>query len=63
LNDRNILTHAGKISHEMAKALAEGEYGKFNRKRVEQADKAGSDFDKMVKRLPAKTRLKKGGKK
>jgi len=27
LNDRNILDHAGKISHEMAKELAEKEYG------------------------------------
>ncbi len=29
LNDRDILTHAGRISHEMAQAKAELEYGKF----------------------------------
>ena len=29
LNDRDILTHAGRISHEMALAKAEAEYEKF----------------------------------
>jgi hypothetical protein len=29
LNDRDILTHAGRISHEMAQAKAELEYDKF----------------------------------
>ncbi|MCP4626417.1 MAG: virulence RhuM family protein, partial [bacterium] len=36
VNEREILTHAGRISHEMAKELAEAEYEKFNRKRVSQ---------------------------
>ena len=35
LNDRDILTHAGKISHEMAKQLAEQEYGKFHHSRLQ----------------------------
>jgi len=30
VNEREILTHAGRISHEMAKELAETEYEKFN---------------------------------
>ena len=63
INDRNILTHAGKISHEMAKELAETEYEKFHREQIAQADQAGSDFDKAIKQLPPPPKRKKGGKK
>ncbi len=63
INDRNILTHAGKISHEMAKELAETEYDKFHREQIAQADQAGSDFDKAIKQLPPPPKRKKGGKK
>ena len=52
INDREILSHAGKISHEMAKQLAEGEYEKFSHKRLAEQDRTGNDFDKLVKRLP-----------
>jgi len=51
LNDRNILTHAGKISHELAVAHAEDEYEKFNKKRIAEKDRTDSDFDKAVKKL------------
>ena len=51
LNDRDILTNAGRISHEMAKQLAEEEYEKFNRKRIECRDKQDSDFDRTVKMI------------
>jgi hypothetical protein len=34
LNDRDILTHAGKVSHEMAKQLAEQEYDKYHQARL-----------------------------
>ncbi len=34
LNDRDILTHAGKISHDMAKQLAEHEYDRFHQARL-----------------------------
>ena len=51
LNDRDILTNAGRISHEMAKELAEEEYEKFNRKRIESRDKQDSDFDRTVKMI------------
>ncbi len=34
LNDRNILEHAGTVSHQMAKELAESEYGKFHQRRL-----------------------------
>ena len=35
LNDRNILDHAGKIPHQMAKELAEKEYDRFHKKRLQ----------------------------
>ncbi len=54
LNDRDILAHTGKISHQMAKELAETEYEKFNRQRIKESDKALSEFDKEVKRLTEK---------
>ena len=61
LNDRDILSHAGKISHEMAKQLAESEYEKFHGKRLLDSEKSVSDFDKAVKQIEASK--KKGGKK
>jgi hypothetical protein len=64
INDRNILTHAGTISHQMAKELAETEYDKFNRRRIQQADAAGGDFEKAIRQLPPPPKpKKKGGKK
>ncbi len=51
LNDRKILEHAGKISHETAKELAESEYQKFNRKRIRLNDAQESDFDRAVKMI------------
>lgn len=51
INDREILNHAGKISHEMAKQLAEGEYEKFHAKRLSSITKELSDFDKVVKQI------------
>ena len=62
INDREILTHAGKISHDMAKDHADGEYERFNRQRIAQADAAGGDFDRVVQQLPAPKGKKRGGK-
>jgi len=58
LNDRRILDHAGKISHDIAKELAEQEYDKFNLKRIQEADRAGSDFDRAITALPHKPAVK-----
>jgi hypothetical protein len=52
LNDREILQGAGNVSAELAKSHAEQEFGKF---RVLDDQHFESDFDQMVKRLPAKT--------
>ncbi len=64
LNDRDILSNAGKISHEMAKELAEGEYDKFNRLRIEQVDAEAGEFERAIKQLPVMSPpKKKAGKK
>lgn len=53
LNERDILNHAGKISHDLAVKRAEGEYEKYNRERIVRKDVLESDFDKSVKELEA----------
>lgn len=52
INDRDILNHAGKISHEVAKAFAELEYVSFNKDQIARADQLESDFDQAMRRLP-----------
>ena len=58
LNDRDILQNAGKISHELAKEIAEKEYEKFNQKRVNQ----DGDFEKIVGLVEKNKRRKSGQK-
>ena len=53
INDREILTHVGRVSHEMAQQHAEGEYEKFQQRRIAEQDRVGNDFDKLLERLPA----------
>jgi len=48
LNDREILMHAGKISHKLATEMAESEYEKFNQTQINTTE---SDFDKEVKKI------------
>jgi hypothetical protein len=50
LNDREILKHAGKISHQLAIDKAEKEYDKFNQAQVNNYE---SDFDKEIKKIEA----------
>ena len=54
INDRDILNHAGKVSHEMAKQIAEGEYDRFSAKRLADGKNQLSDFDKAVKQIESK---------
>ena len=56
INDRNILNHAGKTSHEMAKQAAEGQYERFHSKRLADNKNKLSDFDKAVKQIEASQR-------
>lgn len=53
INDREILSHAGKISHDMAKAFAEVEYQQYGAARVAHSDAVETDFDLVLKQLPA----------
>ena len=48
LNDREILENAGRISHELAKELAEKEYDEYYKKIIETPSKADGDFDKFA---------------
>ncbi len=59
VNEREILTHAGRISHEMARGMAEAEYEKFDRGRIRQKDSLDGDFEKAVKQLTDGKRGKK----
>ena len=52
-NEYDILNNAGRVSHEIAKSLAEQEYEKF---RVKQDRSFESDFDKEVKKLQHRKR-------
>jgi hypothetical protein len=57
LNDRTILTSAGKISADLAKKKAEDEFERYEeQRRLREATEPTSDFDRMVeevKTLPA----------
>ncbi len=55
LSDRDILTHAGKISHQQAEERANSQYEEFERQRRAIDDSAASDFDQAVKRLTDET--------
>jgi len=57
INDRDILGHAGSISHEMARQLAEDEYDKFNIGRITENRHQLTDFDRAVKQIESKSKL------
>ena len=59
INDRDILIHAGKISHEMAQQRAESEYEQYHQRQIEEQTRVGSDFDRMAKQLTDGKRGKK----
>lgn len=45
-NEEAVLQHSGRVSHEVAKALAEQEYDKFYARQLQNYE---SDFDKLLK--------------
>lgn len=51
LNDRDILTHAGRISHEMAQVKAELEYDKFKALAARSPRPVDADFEQATKDL------------
>ena len=52
LNDRDILNHAGKISHEMALDKSSNEYKQFNQQRIQHNDAQADDFERSIQNLP-----------
>lgn len=58
LNDRDILTHAGRISHEMAQAKAEMEYCKFKEISAVDSKPVDADFERAVQALPKPVKSK-----
>ena len=59
LGDREILTHAGTISHEQALRKAELEFQKFQALQMSQPSQVEKDFDEAVKRLIKPSKPKK----
>ncbi|MEO8147861.1 MAG: virulence RhuM family protein [Bacteroidia bacterium] len=54
LNDREILNHHGKNSHEAAEAFAFAEFEKYKTDERKRLDQAEDDLDRAIKRLEAK---------
>ena len=57
LNDRDILTDAGRVSAQMAKELADSEFSKYKaQQRQIEADTAADELNKVIKRIAQKER-------
>jgi len=54
LNDRDILEHNGKTSHDAAEAFAFGEYEKYKAGEIKRLEKAEDYLDKAMKQFEAK---------
>jgi hypothetical protein len=65
LSERDILTHAGKISNEAALEYANAEFDKFKQRQLVEPSMVEKDFEKSLKQLEQIeiTAKKKGGKK
>ena len=59
LNERDILTHAGRISHEMAQAKAEQEYDRYHAFADAQPRPVDADFKQAANQLHKLPRPKK----
>jgi hypothetical protein len=51
LSEREILTHAGRVSHEVAVAKAEAEYKKFQATQLAQPSEVEKQFEAMVNKV------------
>ena len=58
LSGRDILKHAGKISHEQAARKAELEFERHRALHANEPSQAEKDFDEAIKKLPASTPVK-----
>ena len=59
INDREILTNAGKISHELAISFAEEEYDNFRQRTIAENDVISDDFDASIKKFEQNTKKRK----
>jgi hypothetical protein len=53
LSEREILSHAGRVSHQQAEQHAHAQYEQYERDRRERAALDSSDFDEAARRLTA----------
>ena len=51
LSEREILTHAGSMSHEIAVTKAETEYEQFHQRQLSEASEVEKHFEAAVKKL------------
>lgn len=64
LSDREVLTHAGKISAELAQTKAEAEFGIFQQRQLAAPSRAEQDFEAAItKEVKAIEQVKRVGKK
>jgi hypothetical protein len=54
LGERDILTHAGRISHQVALTKAEQEYEKFRKLQLDQPCRVDQDLEQAIKQIPKK---------
>jgi len=52
LGERDILAHAGRVSHEAALVKAEQEYEKFRMQELAKPSRVEQDFEQVIQRLP-----------
>jgi len=52
LNERDILTHAGRISHDVAQSKAELEYDRYRALTADRPRTVDTDFEQATKALP-----------
>ena len=52
LNERDILTHAGRISHDAAQSKAELEYDRYKALTADRLRTVDTDFEQATKALP-----------
>lgn len=58
LNERDILTHAGRISHEMAQTRAELEYSRYRKLADAQPRRVDEDFEQAARAIPKLARTR-----
>ena len=51
LSECDILTHAGKISHEMAMNKAYQEFNKYHQAQLNELSRVERDFDEAIKMI------------